>query len=239
MTKRALDCYTFHCRLGMAGGSTHPSCASVIPTFYAEQSELSVTYVSRQRSFKNEVERGSLPMLERTSTSPLNVTTDSYSRRGDERHERNKRQTDRRGINGQDTRRDQLHLSSINCRTPQGLLKEMKLPRQCLDCGAITQAGKSRCAVHTRSKRKLWDAGSVRNRKMRMQNGDGAAARLRAKVNREGGGYCVKCNDLYPAPMLNVDHIIRMASGGADEDENLQLLCKYHHNIKNRQENSS
>ena len=114
----------------------------------------------------------------------------------------------------------------------------MKLPRQCLDCGAITQAGKSRCAVHARAKRKVWDRGAILNRKRRMQNGDGAAARLRAQVNREGGGYCTICNDLYPAPMLNVDHIVRMADGGTDEDGNLQLLCKYHHNIKNRLESS-
>ena len=112
------------------------------------------------------------------------------------------------------------------------------LRRQCLDCGAITPTGKSRCVIHARAKRKVWDRGSVQNRKMRMQNGDGAAARLRAQVNREGGGLCITCNDYYPAPMLNVDHIIRMASGGTDEDENLQLLCKYHHNIKNRQESS-
>ena len=179
----------------------------------------------------------SSPMLERTCGSP---SMSQQSLIIGERNERNRinRQTYSRGINGQNSCRDQIHLGSINSRTSQGFSQEMKLPRQCLDCGAITQAGKSRCAIHTRAKRKVWDLGSVQNRKRRMQNGDGAAARLRAKVNREGGGYCVKCNDLYPAPMLNVDHIIRMANGGTDEDENLQLLCKYHHNIKNRQESS-
>ncbi len=198
---------------------------------------LSVTVIYRQTINKKEVGRGRLPFRIAPLPHNSNVTADAYS---GEQHERNRteRPIDSRGIDRQNPRRNTIHLGSFDRRTLQGFPQAMKLPRQCLDCGAITDAGKSRCAIHQRAKRKVWDRGSVLNRKRRMQNGDGAAARLRAQVNREGGGLCISCNDYYPAPMLNVDHIVRMANGGADEDGNLQLLCKYHHNIKNRRESS-
>ena len=205
---------------------------------YGRKMSSSPTITNRRTITKTEVMVDSLPLLERTLASSSMSQQSSIIGVRNERNRIN-RQTYSRGINRQNTRRDQIHLGSINSRTSQGFPQEMKLPRQCLDCGAITQAGKSRCAVHHRAKRKVWDRGAVLNRKRRMQNGDGAAARLRAQVNREGGGYCTICNDLYPAPMLNVDHIIRMANGGSDTDDNLQILCKYHHNIKNRLENSS
>ena len=205
---------------------------------YGRKMTSSPTITNRRTITKTEVMVDSLPLLERTLASSSMSQQSSIIGVRNERNRIN-RQTYSRGINRQNTRRDQIHLGSINSRTSQGFPQEMKLPRQCLDCGALTQAGKSRCAVHHRAKRKVWDRGAVLNRKRRMQNGDGAAARLRAQVNREGGGYCTICNDLYPAPMLNVDHIIRMANGGSDTDDNLQILCKYHHNIKSRQENTS
>ena len=54
-------------------------------------------------------------------------------------------------------------------------------------------------------RRKVWDAGSVAVRKARIKGG-GAAARLRRKLNKEGGGRCNHCRLFFPAAALHIDH---------------------------------
>ena len=57
-----------------------------------------------------------------------------------------------------------------------------------------------------------------------------AAAQRRSKNIREllygrQGGYCNGCGVHFPPRNLTLDHIVPRAKGGADADENLQLLC--------------
>ena len=57
-----------------------------------------------------------------------------------------------------------------------------------------------------------------------------AAGRRRSKNIREllygrQGGYCNGCGVHFPPRNLTLDHVVPRAKGGADADENLQLLC--------------
>ena len=57
-----------------------------------------------------------------------------------------------------------------------------------------------------------------------------AAGRRRSKNIRETlygrqGGYCNGCGVHFPPRNLTLDHVVPRAKGGADADENLQLLC--------------
>ena len=108
----------------------------------------------------------------------------------------------------------------------------MRLPRPCLDCGRLGPPGKSRCPEHERAVRRVWDRGSVLNRKRRMATGDGAAARLRQRINRQGGSECERCGDYHPAPLIRIDHRTPLASGGLDIDENVGPLCHRCHTAK-------
>ena len=111
------------------------------------------------------------------------------------------------------------------------------LPRPCLDCGAITAPGKSRCAVHQREARKQWVGNTVAHRRARMASGDGAAARLRAKVRREGGSTCAACGNFYPHPLIEIDHPLRLADGGTDTDSNVVPMDRWCHGAKTAREN--
>ena len=112
----------------------------------------------------------------------------------------------------------------------------MFLPRPCLDCGRITEPGRSRCAPCNRGVRKRWDAGSVRNRQRRMRGGGGGAARLRRKVNREGGAVCGLCSGWHPATDIKIDHRLALANGGTDHDDNVWSTCTKCHKRKTRSE---
>ena len=112
-----------------------------------------------------------------------------------------------------------------------------RLRRPCLDCGAITAPGKSRCADHERVARKRWVGNTVTNRRARMASGTGAAARLRAKVKREGGSSCAVCGEFYPDPFIEIDHPVRLVDGGEDIDSNVVPMDKWCHGAKTAREN--
>ncbi len=113
----------------------------------------------------------------------------------------------------------------------------VRLPRPCLDCGVLTEPGKSRCAAHQRIARKGWVGNTVANRRARMATGDGAAARLRAKVKREGGAVCASCGEFYPAPLIEIDHPVRLGDGGQDIDSNVVPMDRRCHSAKTAREN--
>ena len=115
-------------------------------------------------------------------------------------------------------------------------LVQMFLPRPCVECQALTQPGHTRCPRHENMRRKVWDAGSVAVRKARIKGG-GAAARLRRKLNKEGGGSCNHCRLFFPAAALHIDHRVALQNGGTDTDTNLQILCKPCHGNKTIEEN--
>ncbi len=90
---------------------------------------------------------------------------------------------------------------------------------------------------------RLSDKGRTENReRMRRRRaairacGDGAAGRLRIEVDAAGLGRCAECGQLYWDIGLDVDHIERIVDGGCDTDENVQLLCRAHHNAKTARE---
>ena len=87
-------------------------------------------------------------------------------------------------------------------------------------------------------RRKVWDKGSVAIRKAKIKGG-GAAARLRRKLNREGGASCNHCRVFYPAAGLHIDHRLALQNGGTDTDTNLQILCKPCHGNKTIGENQA
>jgi len=106
------------------------------------------------------------------------------------------------------------------------------LKRPCLECGRLTEPGKSRCPEHERAVRRVWDRRSVLNRRARLASGDGAASRLRYRVNREGGADCVVCSTFYPGGLIRIDHTLRLADGGLDVDDNVTTMCHYCHQAK-------
>ena len=109
-------------------------------------------------------------------------------------------------------------------------MKSLKKP--CLDCGRLTQPGKSRCPEHSRQVRKSWDRQAVLNRRARMATGDGGASRLRYRVNAQGGASCVRCSNYYPAGLIRIDHTLRLADGGLDVDDNVEAMCHLCHRAK-------
>ena len=64
-----------------------------------------------------------------------------------------------------------------------------------------------------------------------------AAGQRRSKNIRETlygkqGGYCNGCGVHFPPRNLTLDHVVPRAKGGADADENLQLLCGACNSVK-------
>ncbi len=54
-----------------------------------------------------------------------------------------------------------------------------------------------------------------------------------ARVWAKTDGRCARClRKMYPGDDFEVDHIIALAKGGTDADDNLQLLCSGCHILK-------
>lgn len=111
--------------------------------------------------------------------------------------------------------------------------------RPCIEpgCRALSLPGRSRCGDHQQTRDRA-DAGA-RNARRRAAPGDGAAARLRAQLNRAGAGTCGTCRRHLPAHHLRVDHRQALADGGTDTTPNCWLLCTTCHNDKTATENAA
>jgi len=60
---------------------------------------------------------------------------------------------------------------------------------------------------------------------------------LRSKLIVDKGNKCDKCKKEFPSYKLILDHIIPIACGGEEFDENnLQILCKYCNKIKTKRD---
>jgi len=55
------------------------------------------------------------------------------------------------------------------------------------------------------------------------------------RIFQARGGCCAECGPkrkLRPGDDWDVDHIIALENGGTDDDDNLQILCEWHHKQK-------
>ena len=91
-------------------------------------------------------------------------------------------------------------------------------------CGELARVGNGRCPDHQRpawanpSQHTLQRPPDWTARRTKILKRD----HYRCRVCKGKGGY--------------VDHIVRVADGGSWEPENLQTLCKEHHDLKTREE---
>lgn len=102
------------------------------------------------------------------------------------------------------------------------------LRRPCIaaGCRALALPGRSRCTDHYRHRQ------AAKNARRRHAPGNGAAARWRYRLTRQGAGQCADCGLVFAASRLQVDHKLPLIDGGHDEDGNLQVLCLDCHNSK-------
>ena len=54
----------------------------------------------------------------------------------------------------------------------------------------------------------------------------------RLRIIKRDGGQCVRSMCPTPTDRLEVDHIVALALGGRDADDNLEVLCATHHRAK-------
>ena len=65
-----------------------------------------------------------------------------------------------------------------------------------------------------------------------MRRGTSAAwPKLRARVLRRAGNVCEVC---HARPAVDVDHVLAVALGGTDAEDNLRALCGWCHRKKTR-----
>lgn len=104
--------------------------------------------------------------------------------------------------------------------------------RPCLEdrCRGYAQPGQSRCPTCQAARNRRTN--HRHNQRRASAPGDGAARRARARLNRDGHGICAQCGTIKRAQELHVDHVIALADGGHDTDDNTQLLCHPHHHTK-------
>ena len=98
--------------------------------------------------------------------------------------------------------------------------------------------GASKCPEH----QAIVDARKGARHKARRKavDGDGAASRLRRKINQsDSNWFCAYCARPAPASMLEVDHRTPLSNGGGDFDSNLQLLCRPCHKEKGTRESQA
>lgn len=108
------------------------------------------------------------------------------------------------------------------------------LRRPCLDCPRLSLPGRPRCASHEAAHVRARSAAHVARRRARP--GDGAGARLRRRINADGGAQCYLCRGLFEASFLEVDHVRPLSRGGADVDRNVAPACLPCHRAKSAEE---
>ncbi len=75
----------------------------------------------------------------------------------------------------------------------------------------------------------------IKNRNIKLKYGSGFLARkksVRRILTRRDGCFCRMCNRKFEEISLTIDHIKPRANGGDNRYNNLQLLCRPCHNIK-------
>ena len=110
----------------------------------------------------------------------------------------------------------------------------MSFRKACLErgCPLIAAPGHSRCNAHEHQKE------ATKNEVHRLKRGSTPVAdRWYRALVKQGSGVCNLCLYAYIQPVLRVDHIVPIADGGLDEATNLQVACKWCHDIKTREEN--
>jgi 5-methylcytosine-specific restriction endonuclease McrA len=88
--------------------------------------------------------------------------------------------------------------------------------RLCVECGAIIEGSRSRCAI---CQARAWA-------RWRERRPTGSRwARLRARVLERDAWTCGRCG----APATEVHHIVPWAQGGSDDEANLVSVCHQCH----------
>ena len=60
--------------------------------------------------------------------------------------------------------------------------------------------------------------------------------KIRLRLFQSANGHCQSCQSkIHPGQKWELDHIIPLALGGPDTNENLQILCKICHRFKTNQ----
>ncbi len=101
-------------------------------------------------------------------------------------------------------------LSSHPCRDP--------------GCGVLIRGRQGRCEKHRRATRRRQEEG----RPSAHSRGYGADWRARRAQYLLEHPDCVRCGE----PATEVDHIMPLSAGGADDEGNYQSLCKTCHSVK-------
>ena len=55
---------------------------------------------------------------------------------------------------------------------------------------------------------------------------------MRRRINKEGAAVCFHCMEMFLSQDLHIDHRKRLADGGKDIDDNIQVLCRWCHHKK-------
>ncbi|MFD4833760.1 HNH endonuclease [Streptomyces uncialis] len=106
---------------------------------------------------------------------------------------------------------------------------------RCIDCPA-TATLRGRCERHHREYESRAPVRSRRARGRRRAARYEGAARLRARVDERGVGWCAWCMETFPAHGLEIDHVRPLALGGEDTDRNVHALCVGCHQLKTNTE---
>ncbi|MEU9609579.1 HNH endonuclease signature motif containing protein [Streptomyces sp. NPDC048057] len=101
----------------------------------------------------------------------------------------------------------------------------------CIDC-TEPATHRGRCEQHHRMYEGRAPVRSRARRGRRRAARYDGAARLRARVDARGSGWCAWCLGDFPADGLEIDHVKPLALGGDDTDRNVHALCVECHGLK-------
>ncbi|MER6364990.1 HNH endonuclease signature motif containing protein [Kitasatospora sp. NPDC001527] len=106
---------------------------------------------------------------------------------------------------------------------------------RCTDCSDVA-THRGRCATHHGAFEARPAVRSRRSRARRRAARFDAAARLRARIDVRGTGWCAWCGEDFPAADVDVDHVRPLSQGGEDVDRNVHVLCRGCHTLKTEAE---
>lgn len=88
---------------------------------------------------------------------------------------------------------------------------------------------------HRVRQRKSWDKGFVKQKRLVGR----ALQKRNRRIKLRDQFTCRDCGYIFTEDKLQVDHIVPVAEGGSDEDENCQTLCLDCHDLKTLSEHNS